>query len=77
MDVYITSESHTCSEFQASKGKKKETISVVISPIKVQSDEKQAHLKVINGCNMWRSCYNPGCFFSLAARTGEKVETRI
>ena len=67
--VQIHSEIGVCQEYMEEKGKKKETISVVISPLKVQGDDTGMNLKVINGCSMWQSCCNAKCFFSVAART--------
>jgi len=64
MDIYVQSEIGVCSEFLP---KQKTPISVVISPLRVEGEEK--HLKIISGCNMWRNCENANCYFSAAART--------
>lgn len=69
MDIYVSSEIGVCQEYMSEKGKKKETVSIVISPIKVQGDDSGMNLRVINGCSMWQSCCNDKCFFSMAART--------
>ena len=77
MDVYFNSEIGTCTEFKKTAGGKKEAISIVISPTKVVSEEESMSLKVQTGCNMWRGCYNTGCFFSLEARkTTKKTEKK-
>lgn len=68
MDVYINSEIAICNEFIPEKGKKKESTSVVISPLKVSQIESEMTLKVTSGCNMWQGCFNPKCHFSIAAR---------
>ena len=73
MDVYIQSEIGICQEFMQEKGKKKEAVSIVVSPLRVQGDDTGMNLRVINGCNMWQSCCNSNCFFSVAARTVQKV----
>ncbi len=74
MDIYISSEIGVCQEYMEAKGKKKETISVVISPLKVQTEAEGLNLRVINGCNMWQGCSNDKCFFSTAARTNPKIK---
>ena len=64
--VVITHEVAPCDQYIDETGKH-QTITVTVSPTKiVQVDENT--LKVQSGCNMWRSCRNPRCFFSLAAR---------
>lgn len=77
VDIYIQSEVGVCQEFKAVRQGKKETISVVISPVKVISDpDNEKNIRVQNGCNMWRGCFNSSCFFSLAAREAPKVEKK-
>jgi len=71
VDVYIQSEVGVCDQFLP---KQEEPISIVISPIRIEGTE--GHLKIISGCNMWRGCQNKNCYFSLAARSGEKVKAR-
>ena len=73
MDVYINSEIGVCQEYMAAKDKKKETVSIIVSPLKVQGDETGMNLRVVNGCNMWQACYNSKCFFSIAARTKPRI----
>ena len=77
MDVYIHSEIGVCNEYIAEGERKKESISIVISPLKVQSDEATMSLRVINGCNMWQSCWNAKCFFSKSARTNPKIKAQM
>ncbi len=57
-----------CAEYIRKGQKGKEAISVVISPLKVNQAEDGNSLKCISGCNMWKSCANDGCQYSLAAR---------
>lgn len=63
MDVYVTSVMGPCTEF-LDENKKKQEISVVISPLKITGDEK--NLKVSSGCNMWRGCQNLRCQYSMS-----------
>lgn len=77
MDIYVSSEIGICQEYIAEKGKKKETISIIISPLKVQGDDTGMNLRIINGCNMWQGCYNSNCFFSRAAREKPKIKATI
>jgi len=65
MDLYVQSEIGVCNEFV--KGSKKEQVSIVISPLRVEG-AKEDQLRIIMGCNMWRACLNKACYFSLAAR---------
>ena len=68
MDINIVSMNGECSEYEP---KQKEAISIVISPIRIEGPE--TNLKVISGCNMWRSCQNAGCQFSLAGRQTPRI----
>lgn len=72
MDVYVASEIGTCSEYLP---KQKESISIVISPIRIEGIE--GNLKVVSGCNMWRGCKNDKCYFSSGARQGPKVKAKV
>lgn len=76
MDVYIQSEAGTCNEFTRRKGGEKEVVSVVISPLKIQTENEGMNLRVISGCNMWQGCFNASCHFSRAGRQLPRVESR-
>lgn len=67
MQVNIQAIQGGCSEFVDNKGEKHE-VSIVISPLKVATNEDGSKLSVITGCNMWKSCYNDGCYYSMASR---------
>ena len=69
MDIYILSTIGECSVYEP---KQSGSVSIVISPIRIEGSE--TNLKVISGCNMWRSCRNANCQFSLAARQGPKMK---
>ena len=71
MDINIQAIQGACSEFIDDAGKKKE-ISIVISPLKVTAHEEQNRISVVTGCNMWKSCHNEGCYYSMAARIKSK-----
>jgi len=75
MDVYFQSEIGMCGDFSLD-GKKKEQVSIVISPLRVSSTEEMGTITVVSGCNMWHSCMNVRCFFSEAARRLPKMEPR-
>jgi hypothetical protein len=66
--IYVNSEIGSCSEFIL-KGKK-QTISVVISPLKVTSGAEV--LRITSGCNFWKACENISCQFSQVAYGGPK-----
>lgn len=67
-DIYINSAIGACTEFIPEDSTDKlEEVSVVISPIRVVQDGESV-LKVVQGCNLFRACNNPDCYFSKAAR---------
>lgn len=68
MEIQILSTIGPCTE--AIIDGTKQEISVVISPLKINSDEK--NIKVISGCNMWKACQNKHCQYSLLARDNTK-----
>ena len=70
MEVYFAATIGTCTEFMEAGNKHK--VSITIYPIKADLDE--THLKVTSGCNLWQSCENKSCYFSLKARTGKKIK---
>ena len=67
MDINIQAVQGVCNEFIDDQGQNKE-VSIVISPLKVTSSEEQSKIAIITGCNMWKSCYNEGCYYSMASR---------
>ncbi len=48
-------------------------ISIVVSPKKVIVEESTNKLNNIDGCNMFKSCFNKNCWYSIAARQSKKV----
>ncbi|MGA2669853.1 MAG: hypothetical protein ABSF21_00295 [Dehalococcoidia bacterium] len=73
MDINITNAVGQCTEFKGAVGAKKEMVSVIISPLKVTAED-DAHIKIINGCNLWQGCFNKACQFSIAARKIPKIK---
>lgn len=67
MQVNIQATQGVCSEFIDDKGKK-QTVSIIIAPLKVTANKEQSKIAVQEGCNLWKSCQNKGCYYSLAAR---------
>uniref|UniRef100_A0A6M3LW27 Uncharacterized protein n=1 Tax=viral metagenome TaxID=1070528 RepID=A0A6M3LW27_9ZZZZ len=67
MEVNIQSVQGACSEFIDDKGKNR-TVSIIISPLKVTAKEEQSKIVIQTGCNLWKSCHNEGCYYSMAAR---------
>ena len=72
MEIRIESQIGMCEEFMAGAKEPKEPVSIVISPLKVISDE--LNVRVTNGCNMWQACQNQRCYFSAAGRRLPKVK---
>ncbi len=60
-NIYFQAESHICNEFIM--GGKKQSVSAVISPLKVT--EGNNAIKLTSGCNMWEHCENRNCHFSM------------
>lgn len=73
MDIYIQAISGICSEYMDGSNEKKE-ISNFVAPVKVNvtNTEDGNRISVANGCNMWKSCQNEGCYYSMAARMKSK-----
>lgn len=68
MDVYVQSSIGECDQFTSDEtGNKKQKVSVVISPLRLEGDE-QTKLRVVTGCNLWQACQTKACYFSTAAR---------
>ncbi len=74
MEIEIVATVGICSEFMSTPDAEKAEVSVVIAPIKVTSED-ESKLRVITGCNLWQSCHNGACWYSLASR--EKKKTRL
>jgi hypothetical protein len=72
MDIYTQATMGSCDQFM-SDGEKSE-ITVVISPIKVSTNENGDKIKIVTGCSMWKSCQNPDCYYSIAARQNKKPQ---
>lgn len=71
MEVNIQAVQGACSEYVDEKGKK-QSVSIVISPLKVKANDEENKVVVQTGCNLWKSCHNPGCFYSMASRQRSK-----
>jgi len=65
-EINVQAQMGVCDEFIGENGKKAQ-VSVVISPVKVEMTS-ESKMKIVTGCNLWKSCHNEGCFYSLAAR---------
>jgi len=75
MDIYFNSENGTCDQFKQTDEGERETVSIVVSPLRVEGTGTDK-LKVISGCNMWLGCRNGNCFYSAAAREKPKKEPK-
>ncbi len=73
MEINIINQISECREFKEEKGSSKETVSIVVSPLKV-TNTSESDIRIVNGCNMWQSCQNKRCQFSAAARTLPKIK---
>ena len=61
-NIYFQTEIGECTEFLDVDLKHKHTVTVIISPLKVYSDDST--VRVNSGCNFWKSCHNQRCQFS-------------
>ncbi len=57
------------------KGRKEE-VTIIVSPLKVNLSEKGLSLNVVSGCNKWQDCGCRSCHFSAAGRSLPKVKSR-
>lgn len=67
MEVNVQAVQGVCDQFVDDKGKK-QAVSIIISPLKLTTNEDQNKIVVQTGCNLWKSCHNEGCFYSMASR---------
>ncbi|MBA7698805.1 hypothetical protein ES703_107487 [subsurface metagenome] len=74
MEINIVATVGLCTEFMSAVDGEKAEVSVVIAPIKVTSED-ESKLRVVSGCNLWQSCHNGACWYSLASR--EMKKTRL
>ena len=75
MDIYFTYENGTCNQFQKMPEGKKEIVTIVVAPLRVEGTGTEK-LKVISGCNMWQGCKNADCFYSSAARDKPRIQAK-
>lgn len=74
MEINIQSQVGICQDFMSSVKAARESVSIIVSPLKVNMDG-ESNIRVINGCNMWQACHNAKCHFSYASRQLPKVKS--
>ncbi len=67
-DIHLNYSIGECKDFM--QNGKKQTVSIVIAPLKVTDDGTEVRIK--SGCNMWKACQNPNCELSQVAYGGPK-----
>jgi len=72
MEIYVQATIGVCSEFKTATDAEKTEVSVVIAPLKVDS-ENESKLRLVTGCNLWQSCQNSDCWYSIGAREKKKA----
>ena len=72
MEINIQASIGICAEFMSAPDAKKAEVSVVIYPIKVTAED-ETKIRVITGCNLWQSCQNVACWYSLGSREMKKA----
>ena len=72
MEIYVQATIGVCSEFMSAPDAEKTEVSVVIAPLKVASED-ESKLRMVTGCNLWQSCQNADCWYSIAAREQKKA----
>ena len=70
INIQVMATQGDCSSFTDEKGKVA-TVSIVIAPLKVLQ-EGGAKLQIISGCNMFESCHNKKCWYSVESRRKNK-----
>ena len=73
MEINIQATVGICSEYMSAPDAEKAEVSVVISPIKVTTEGEGSKIRILTGCNLWQSCHNSACWYSLAAREKKKA----
>lgn len=74
MDIYVQATIGICSEYKSEPDAEKSEVSVVIAPLKVTSED-ESKLRIVSGCNLWQSCHNGDCWYSLASREKKKARS--
>ncbi len=72
MEINIQATVGICSEYMSAPDADPAEVSVVIAPLKVISVD-DSKLRVISGCNLWQSCHNDSCWYSLSSREKKKA----
>ena len=72
MEIYVQATIGLCTEFISAVDGEKAEVSVVVSPLKVTTED-ESKLRVVSGCNLWKSCHNGNCWYSLASREQKKA----
>ena len=72
LEINIQATVGICSEYMSAPDTEKAEVSVVIAPIKVTADG-ESKIRVISGCNLWQSCQNTSCWYSLGSREKKKA----
>ncbi len=72
MEIYVQATIGVCSEFRSAPDAEKTEVSVVIAPLKVASED-ESKLRLVSGCNLWQSCQNSDCWYSIGAREKKKA----
>ena len=72
MEINIQATVGICAEFMSAPNAEKAEVSVVIAPLKVTSED-ESKIRIISGCNLWQSCHNDACWYSLASREKKKA----
>ena len=72
MEINIQATVGICTEFMSAVDAEKAEVSVVIAPLKVTAEDG-SKIRVISGCNLWQSCQNGACWYSLGSREKKKA----
>ena len=74
MEINVQASPGVCNQFIDERGKKGE-VTVVISPLRIEMNEDESRINITMGCNLWRSCMNDSCYYSLASRQKSRSRT--
>ena len=74
MEIYLQATIGICSEYMETPNTEKTAVSIVIAPNKATA-ETDSKVRLVSGCNLWQSCQNVACWYSLACREKKKARS--
>ena len=73
MEIQVQASVGVCTEFMSKVDGEKGELSVVIAPLKLLQNPGTEKIQILWGCNLFESCFNPDCWYSIEARRKKKA----